>query len=254
MDLGGLEPSHIQAFFSEMVSEPKKAASSSIKRRAWVLGDFFKYCQDNLRLADFANLTKETALKIRETTPIVNRSRKTLTKVEAKRLRLAPLLSLESAEGNKKAILIRDALLIEIALQTGATSSEIVSLRRSDIQISESASTIAFGEMDLRREIVIDNSLRQLFGAYDKLLKLSTDDYLFFHTKGWCIEIKNGLSRQSFNEILLRYSKILGIHVSPDILRNTFIKNFQGTDQELGRILGVAFETAGAMRRSIQPS
>lgn len=133
---------------------------------------------------------------------------------------------------------LRDAALILIALKTGATLSEILSLSRENIDTSDPENpTIYFDKTreTSYRYVSVDKLTAEVISMYIDRYIHGKDGNLF-STSG-----KKKLSLEQAGEILLKYGTKIGIpNLDFTVLRKTFIYNFKGSEIKLKEILGIS--------------
>jgi len=134
----------------------------------------------------------------------------------------------------------RDASLILLALGTGANATEIVNLNREDvIQVTDDQLGVRFrglGKRTAPRTILLDEEASAVVGYYLRQKQSEPGDPLF--PGRW----QGRLSRKSFFGIIRGYGTKIGDggeDLSPRVLRNTFIINFQGERSHLAEALGI---------------
>jgi integrase/recombinase XerD len=156
---------------------------------------------------------------------------RTLTEEEVEALLLAPVVS--DPLGS------RDRAMLEVLYATGLRVSELVNLRREQLNLNQGVIRIL---SDGGRERVIplgDGAIRAIKefndGARDEILLEHETDYLFPTRRG------NHMTRQAFWHIVKRYARKSGLAkvLSPHTLRHAFAVHLlnHGTDLRVVQIL-----------------
>ncbi|OGD86869.1 hypothetical protein A2Z23_03495, partial [Candidatus Curtissbacteria bacterium RBG_16_39_7] len=139
---------------------------------------------------------------------------------------------------------LKHAVLIQIALKTGARADEIVKRKVEDIIQSDNGQVgIKFDHkrkecyrivpLDAEAGTIVKKYLSELEHLLEK--KLRPDQPLFPGLRG-----RDCLSRQGFWLIIQNHGNKIGVSgLSPNVLRNTFVANFAGNLKELIIILGL---------------
>lgn len=226
VNLSQLRPSDIQDFFQSL--KPKGYAQKSVARKTAVIREYLKHCGIVCGLPqEFANSLPE--IKVEEG------ERQYLTLEEAEKLMRQPIKRMETAKDPKKEIAaLRDAVLIQLALKTGALVSEIVVLKRKNVFKTVGSFLVEFRRGKKLRERQLDIQTSSLLLEYLLQLQPQTDEYLFRSERN---NLEH-LTRQGFWGILKSYNK----EISSRTLRNTYAKHyFEGeTPKELAIQLGLA--------------
>lgn len=178
----------------------------------------------------------EDALKIWQSDPGVPRADQVkplepLSSFQAERLVLAA----------RKAPTLRDAVMIKAALVTGAAVSEILGLDRAEV----------ISQVDGVGKLLYKNvraGQKPRLSLLDQEASEATSDYLSkrddTHPALLISERRRSssdwrLTRQGVHIILDGYSDAVGRKVNSDILRETFVFNFEGYTRDLQTALGV---------------
>lgn len=113
-------------------------------------------------------------------------------------------------EGNSMHICI-----IEILLQTGIRVSELVSIRLSDIEITDRKGTLAvIGKGNVKRTLPLNKDAREAIGKYMQERPNIEEEYLLIGQRG-------ALKRNAINLILKHYGDRMNIKVTPHQIRHT---------------------------------
>lgn len=249
-DMNRVTPDHVAGFFQD---EKGKYAPATIDRRKPSVRAFLNSMksdvdQDTLkRLEAMVDAIPKFVLKPGE--------RKCLSKEGAEAFLKAPLEKAESAKTRKeKKIAKRDATFIDIAIKTGASVSEIVGLKRSDIELPKREDDVCFiqfkKESGASRTVPLDTQSVPIVSSYLNEVNLQPDDYLFHDMTNHKSELGH-VGRGGAWLIIKGYSS--GTDVTSRELRNTFVKYyFQGeTVGELAYQLGISRGAASRMAREV---
>lgn len=131
---------------------------------------------------------------------------------------------------------LRDSAIIGLMLGAGLRASEVISLNKADIVISERQghALIRSGKGDKTRQVPLSSKIRKLLSDYEE--KNPNQEALFVGKRG---KLKTTIS---LNKMLEMYAKKAGIHCHPHALRHTFaynyLKNNPGDIVGLAQILG----------------
>jgi integrase/recombinase XerD len=120
---------------------------------------------------------------------------------------------LEVPEGEKHGL--RDRTMLELLYATGLRVSELVSLKRSDINM-EGGFLVASGKRSKQRIVPLGSFARQIVREYLKVVGVP-GSFLFANRQG------APLTRQTVWKIIRKYAaRVTSRHVSPHTLRHTF--------------------------------
>jgi integrase/recombinase XerD len=120
---------------------------------------------------------------------------------------------LEVPEGEKHGL--RDRTMLELLYATGLRVSELVNLKRSDINM-EGGFLVASGKRSKQRIVPLGSFARQIIREYLKVVGVP-GSFLFANRQGV------PLSRQTVWKIIRKYAaRVTSRHVSPHTLRHTF--------------------------------
>jgi integrase/recombinase XerD len=182
-------------------------ASSSIARNLSTIRRFHRYLisEGSSEVDPTENL---------ETPKGFHRLPKTLTSEEVDALLRKP--------DTKKTLGLRDRTMIELLYATGMRASELVSLRRQDINL-DVGYIVTFGKGSKERVVPIHETAAALISDYlrearGKLLKKGDSPYLFLGQGG------KPITRERFWQIIKGYALKAGIkrRVFPHVLRHSF--------------------------------
>ncbi len=113
---------------------------------------------------------------------------------------------------------IRDRAMLEIMYATGMRASEVISLKKNDINLRKN--TVTCTSSNKKRSIPLysdaADALREYMMTYSSLLR--TSKYIFVNTKG------TQMTRQGLWKIISGYAESAGIKkkISPTMLRHSF--------------------------------
>lgn len=127
---------------------------------------------------------------------------------------------------------LRDEAIVQLMLGAGLRASEVIGLKREDLEIGERKghALIRSGKGNKTRQVPLNGRIRPLLLEY---LKGSTSEgSLFLGQRGG---LKTAIS---LNKILDFYSKKAGVHCHPHALRHTFAYNY--LKQNPSDIVGLA--------------
>ena len=225
VNLSQLRPSDIQDFPQSLAA--KNYAESSVARKTAVIREYLKHCGIVHGLPqEFADSLPE--IKVEEG------ERQYLTLEEAEKLMQQSIKRMETTKEPKKEIAaLRDAVLIHLALKTGALVSEIVELKGKNVSKTNGSFLVEFRRGKKLRKRQLDIQTSSLLLEFLSRTQLEPDEYLFSAQRN---NLEH-LSRQGFWFILKSYDK----EISPRTLRNTYAKHFfEGeTPEELAIQLGL---------------
>lgn len=120
---------------------------------------------------------------------------------------------LEVPEGEKHGL--RDRTMLELLYATGLRVSELVSLKRSDINM-EGGFLVASGKRSKQRIVPLGSFARQIIREYLKVVGVP-GSFLFANRQGV------PLTRQTVWKMIRKYAaRVTSRHVSPHTLRHTF--------------------------------
>jgi integrase/recombinase XerD len=120
---------------------------------------------------------------------------------------------LEVPEGEKHGL--RDRTMLELLYATGLRVSELVSLKRSDINM-EGGFLVASGKRSKQRIVPLGSFARQIVREYLKVVGVP-GSFLFANRQGV------PLTRQTVWKMIRKYAaRVTSRHVSPHTLRHTF--------------------------------
>lgn len=194
------DSSTIREYLSELISSGK--AASGVSRMTASLRALYKYSYET-------GLVKED---ISSQLKYITTQRKTpdiLSESEINRM----FMQIED-DGFKGS---RDRAILELMYATGFRATEIISLKRSDVNLKKNSVTCKGGK---KRSIPLyaeaADAIRAYMITYGSFIK--SGKYLFVNTKG------EPMTRQGLWKIISGYAKKAGIKkkISPAILRNSF--------------------------------
>jgi len=221
IDLYKIEPVDITLFIAEL--KKKNYSESTIQRIASSLRSFFKF------LSERENFKKDISL---------------LLEIPKKGEKLPHFLTFEEIEklinviDTDTPLGLRDRALIETLYATGMRVSEVLSLKRGDINFEEEIIRVR-GKGEKERIVPINRVALFYLKEYTekariKILKGKENEFLFLNKNG------KKLSRVGFWKILRKYGLKAGIKtLYPHIIRHTFATHMlmNGCDLKTLKIL-----------------
>jgi DNA-binding GntR family transcriptional regulator len=126
------------------------------------------------------------------------------------KLSAKPINSLQSIDRVRKLLRFkpRDALLFELAIQSGLPITHLLNLKVKDLHKLEVGERLSFTSEAINRglSVTINNNIRQAFNSYLEQLSPSEDDYLFKSRKG-----SNPLSIGSVSRLVKGWFKAVNL-------------------------------------------
>lgn len=115
---------------------------------------------------------------------------------------------------------LRDEAIVQLMLEAGLRASEVIALKREDIEISDRKGHVLVrsSKGNKTRQVPLSNKIRPLLLEY--MRGTPSEGALFVGQRGG---LKNPIS---LNKILDFYAKKAGIHCHPHALRHTFAYNY----------------------------
>src|SRR3990167_1639183 len=136
---------------------------------------------------------------------------------------------------------LRNLALVTLALNTGARSSEILDLDVADILFPNERLLIRFTNKDGKARInYLEGESAEIIKQHAAKQKSGP---LFCSTRGPTTGER--LSRQNFHLAIRELGKTINLpYLNPRILRNTFVRNFEGNPVQLATELGIGYSNA----------
>lgn len=195
-----LEAVDFETYLSRLRSSGKK--TRSIVRSVSAIRSFYKFL-----LADGV-ITSNPLLEVE--TP---RFKPPIPRVLSEQEMLAILKLPEGQKGQKFAL--RDATILELLYATGLRVSELISLKKSDINL-EAGFLVASGKRSKERIVPIGSYARGVIKVYLEQIK-PKGPFLFPGRKGTM------MTRQAIWKLIRKYGLLISRqHISPHVLRHTF--------------------------------
>lgn len=192
-----LESVDFEAYLARLKSSGKK--TRSIVRSISAIRSFYKFLLADGVIASNPLLEIETP-KFQSPIPRV------LSEQEM-------LAILKLPAGQKLAL--RDATILELLYATGLRVSELISLKKSDINL-EAGFLVACGKRSKERIVPIGSYAREVIKAYLEQIK-AKGPFLFPGRKGTM------MTRQAIWKLIRKYGLLISKqHLSPHVLRHTF--------------------------------
>lgn len=190
----------VKEYLSDLLSSGK--AASGVSRMTASLRALYKYSYENSLVKEDISSELKYITTQRKTPEILSES-------EINRM----FMQIEE-DGFKG---VRDRAILELMYATGFRATEIISLKRSDVNLKKNSVTCKGSK---KRSIPLyaeaSDAIRAYMITYASFLKAGK--YLFVNTKG------EPMTRQGLWKIISGYAKKAGIKkkISPAILRNSF--------------------------------
>lgn len=115
---------------------------------------------------------------------------------------------------------LRDEAIIQLMLGAGLRASEVIALKREDIEISErkGCALVRYSKGNKSRQVPLNSKIRPLLSQY--MQETPSEDALFLGQRGG---LKTAIS---LNKILAFYARKAEVHCHPHTLRHTFAYNY----------------------------
>jgi integrase len=138
-----------------------------------------------------------------------------MPRIEQKRL---PVLSLEEVQIVLEACNnLRDTAIILMLVDTGLRRGEVCSLDWGDVNLSSGLCLVRKSKGKKARSVVIGIRTRRALLKYKQAVASDDNDPLFQSVTG------NRLSGGGLRSLCLRLSERIDIHITPHVLRRTFV-------------------------------
>lgn len=221
LSLGEISPDHISGWVRQMLVFPLSPAT--VKRRLTPVRRF-------LRRLGKRGISQDLIVEI----PIVETRNSASFEALGKDKYLALVRHLRK-EGE-----VRDLAIAELLVSTGADSKEISDMSIGDISKSKDGVMVARfvkPRTGKERTIALNDETAQALGEYLAQRKdRKSSQPLFTHFRN-----KRRLKRGGLWFALNNYRTVIGVgELSPRILKNTFVNNFEGDVKSLADVMGVS--------------
>lgn len=97
---------------------------------------------------------------------------------------------------------LRDLCVVILLYESGARVSELINVRKKDLQLEKPYTVILQGKGRKIRSVPLDYSVVKILNKYIKKYNVSDEDFLFFNAR------RNKLTREGVNYILQKHFKI----------------------------------------------
>ena len=207
-NIKNVNKTNIISYLYQLQKENK--ANSTISRNIASLRNFFQYLIKN-QIININPTIKLESPKVSKKTP------ETISKKD-----IETLLNEPSTNNNKG---IRDKAMLEILYATGIRVSELIKLKKQDINISLEYIICRKNNKDERiiplGKIALESLKIYLEKSRNEMIKNNDENYLFVNCNG------NPMTRQGFWKIIKYYAKKSGIpyQITPHMLRHSFAKH-----------------------------
>ncbi len=195
----------------------KKQSKSTISRKLSSLRMFYDY------------LVKQNKVKFNYFRSVKNPKKEQHLPKFVKEIDIDKIFEVISGE---EPLAQRNSLIIHLLYSTGLRVSELVNIKRSDININDHTIRV-LGKGSKERVVVFGVNTKDILLDYlesgYKLLNIHSNDFLILNKNG--SKLSDRYVRNILNDVILRAS--VNMHVSPHMLRHTFATSMLNNGADL---------------------